>query len=47
MKDISKEFPDVYQSLSDVLKNLNEDHIHAVGWIFGRPCYNPGSFQAR
>lgn len=45
MKEIEREFPDVHRSLSEVTDNLSEDHTKAVGWIFGRPCYNPGSFQ--
>ena len=44
---ISAEFPDVHHSLQDVEDHLDQDHVQAVGWTFGRPCYNPGSFQVR
>lgn len=37
--------PDVAKSLLAVEKNLDVDHVTAVGFAFGRPCYNPGSFQ--
>ena len=37
--------PDVAKSISVVHKNLDVDHVTAVGFGFGRPCYNPGSFQ--
>ena len=44
-KDIAVEFPDVFESLEVVENHLDQDHVQAVGWTFGRPCYNPGSFQ--
>ena len=37
--------PDVAKSIQGVHKNLDVDHVTAVGFGFGRPCYNPGSFQ--
>jgi len=37
--------PDVAKSILAVKKNLDVDHVTAVGFGFGRPCYNPGSFQ--
>ncbi len=36
---------EVKNSLNMVEKNLSKNHIEAVGTIFGKPCYNPGSFQ--
>ncbi len=44
-KKIANDFPDVHESISDVENHLDQDHVQAVGWTFGRPCYNPGSFQ--
>ena len=44
-EQICDDFPDVFESLSDVEGHLDQDHVQAVGWTFGRPCYNPGSFQ--
>ena len=37
--------PDVAKNLANVDKVLGTDHTTAVGFVFGRPCYNPGSFQ--
>lgn len=43
--EIQNEFPDVFDSLEAVEAHLSDDHVKAVGFVFGRPCYNPGSFQ--
>ena len=44
-QEIMIQFPDVEKSLEAVETNLKNDHVYVVGWKFGRPCYNPGSFQ--
>jgi len=44
-KEAITSHPDVAKSISVVHKNLDVDHVTAVGFGFGRPCYNPGSFQ--
>ena len=38
------EFPEIGQELKEVQQHLGVDHVDAVGMLFGRPCYNPGSF---
>ena len=42
---IEQKFPDAEQSICNVRKHIKVDHLTAVGDVFGRPCYNPGSFQ--
>ena len=44
---IMKEFPDVVRSLERVEDCIQKDmdHVSAVLYVFGSPCYNPGSFQ--
>jgi len=44
-KEAIDSHPDVAKSIQAVHKNLDVDHVSAVGFGFGRPCYNPGSFQ--
>jgi len=44
-KDIASQFPDVAESMQTVDANMSTEHYTAVGDVFGRPCYNPGSFQ--
>ena len=43
--EITNVYPGVDESISEVMDHLEVDHIIAVGDVFGRPCYNPGSFQ--
>jgi len=42
---IKSEFPEILEEIKDIEDNLRVSHIDAVGHIFGRPCYNPGSFM--
>ena len=44
-KEIKLKLPDVEQSIYNVRKHIKVDHVTAVGDVFGRACYNPGSFQ--
>lgn len=37
--------PDVVKNIEAVEATAQMDHVAAVGTIFGRPCYNPGSLQ--
>jgi hypothetical protein len=41
---IKGEFPEIYKELNTVDSLLSTPHTEAVGYVFGRPCYNPGSF---
>ena len=43
-REIQPEFPEICQEVEQVVASLPVDHSTAVGQIFGRPCYNPGSF---
>jgi len=43
-REIQSDFPEISQELSQVQQSQDIDHSTAVGRIFGRPCYNPGSF---
>ena len=43
-REIQPDFPEISLELEQVEASLPVDHIKAVGQIFGRPCYNPGSF---
>ena len=43
-REVEPNFPEISRELEEVRKTLEVDHFTAVGRIFGRPCYNPGSF---
>merc|ERR1712102_208972 len=43
-REIEPDFPEISRELEQVESSLDVDHSRAVGMIFGRPCYNPGSF---
>ena len=43
-QEIKVNFPEISRELEQVKQTLDIDHTTAVGMIFGRPCYNPGSF---
>merc|ERR1711962_453775 len=43
-QEIKMGFPEISRELEQVKQTLDIDHTTAVGMIFGRPCYNPGSF---
>ena len=45
--EIETEYPDVYSSIQDIEGAIQHDmeHTRAVNYVFGSPCYNPGSFQ--
>jgi len=43
--NVRAEFPDIHEELKMIESMQDADHIKAVGYIFGRPCYNPGSFM--
>jgi len=43
--DIKAEYPEIYEELRGIDDMLNIDHKEAVTYIFGQPCYNPGSFM--
>ena len=43
--EIRDQLPDVVQSIDSVNQQIKVEHVIAVGKVFGRPCYNPGSFQ--
>merc|ERR1719325_419187 len=44
-REVEPNFPEISRELEEVRNTLEVDHFTAVGRIFGRPCYNPGSFQ--
>jgi len=39
------EFPEIYKELQTIKSMSETPHTEAVGYVFGRPCYNPGSFM--
>ena len=45
--EVAADYPDVCRSISDVEEVIKHgmDHTRAVNYVFGSPCYNPGSFQ--
>ena len=43
-RDIQPDFPEISREVEEVEASLTVEHTTAVGQIFGRPCYNPGSF---
>jgi hypothetical protein len=45
--EIATDYPEVYRSISDIEEVIKHgmDHTRAVNYVFGSPCYNPGSFQ--
>jgi len=43
-REIQSDFPEISREVEEVEASLAVDHSTAVGQIFGRPCYNPGSF---
>ena len=43
-REIEPEFPEISREMEQVVASKTVDHTTAVGQIFGRPCYNPGSF---
>lgn len=42
---IKGEFPEIHQEFGIIESQLSTPHTQAVGMVFGRPCYNPGSFM--
>lgn len=42
---IRTEFPEIYKELNTIQGLLKMDHTEAVGYVFGRPCYNPGIYS--
>ena len=46
-QEIADSYPDVVKSLEAVESVIKQDlhHTRAVNYVFGSPCYNPGSFQ--
>lgn len=42
---VRSEFPEIYKELQTIKSMSNTPHTEAVGYVFGRPCYNPGSFM--
>lgn len=43
--EIAGKFPEVVRSVQAVEQVLDMEHTRAVNYVFGSPCYNPGSFQ--
>ena len=41
--ELGEEFPEIAGEMEVVQASLTVPHVQAVGRIFGRPCYNPGS----
>jgi len=44
-KEIEEEYPEIYKEIDEIQSVIEVNHTKAVGGIFGRPCYNPGSFM--
>ena len=45
INEVGNHYDDVLKSVDAVKRHVKVDHFTAVGDVFGRPCYNPGSFQ--
>jgi len=43
---IKGDFPEIYKELNTVDSLLSTPHTEAVGYVFGRPCYNPGNLYS-
>ena len=45
--EIKRDYPEVSRRLDGIQLVIEEnlDHTKAVNYVFGSPCYNPGSFQ--
>jgi hypothetical protein len=44
---IKGQFPEIYQEFIVIERELETPHTQAVGMVFGRPCYNPGTVENR
>lgn len=44
-KAIKSDFPGILKELEMIESIHSTPHVQAVGYVFGRPCYNPGSFM--
>lgn len=44
-KDIESDYSEIAREIEEIKSTLTVGHTEAVGLIFGRPCYNPGSFM--
>ena len=44
-QQIKPEYPEIFKEIKGIEDTLRVGHTEAVGHIFGRPCYNPGSFM--
>jgi len=42
--EIKAEYPEIAREIEDIKRNMDVHHTQVVA-RFGRPCYNPGSFQ--
>ena len=43
---IKGDFPEIFKELTTVDSLLSTPHTEAVGYVFGRPCYNPGNLYS-
>jgi len=43
--EIETTYPEIFNEIGLIKASLEVNHTKAVGSIFGRPCYNPGSFM--
>lgn len=43
-QEVRDKYPEIWRELGEVQSHLHVHHTKAVGMLFGRPCYNPGSF---
>jgi len=44
-EEAAGEFPEIAKELELVASHTGVKHVDAVGRLYGRPCYNPGSFM--